>query len=177
MTIVRVKSTEKLLRVWSDNTDEQTYTCIDVDGDIEYSIPCDYGYDEVEVLPTQDSPFEVPPYQLDRIFPVVVNDLAGMIPLLPEVSPDVGGVEISEVMFSRLYSMIKKSCIKTSHTVFGDKYDSRFAGGYHIGHSVDTFSIPESVQVPLTEKSTYACCMETVEIDPTCRVIKVLTIG
>lgn len=71
-TLVVVKATGKLLKVWSDNTDERTYTCIEVDGDIEYSIPYDYDYDEVEIV--EASPIrilEVPLEQLDRLFPSI----------------------------------------------------------------------------------------------------------
>lgn len=64
MNIVRVKSTGELLKVWSDNVDEQTYTCLRLDGEIEYDIPFEHLYEDVEV----PDPQEFLTSELDRIY-------------------------------------------------------------------------------------------------------------
>lgn len=67
-TIVKIKESGKLMKVWSDNTDEQTYTCLELDGDIMWNIPTDYRYDEVEVQIQASTFVTIPLDELDRIF-------------------------------------------------------------------------------------------------------------
>ena len=67
-TIVKIKESGKMMKVWSDNTEEQTYTCLELDGDIMWDIPTDYRYDEVEVLNPAINILTISQHQLDRMW-------------------------------------------------------------------------------------------------------------
>ena len=67
-TIVKIKESGKTMKVWSDNTDKQTYTCLELDGDIMWDIQTDFRYDEVEVQIQASKFVTIPLDELDRIF-------------------------------------------------------------------------------------------------------------